>query len=100
MKFKDIEVGILEELGYDIIPLENIVRDFAQDMFSPSEQEFEKALEFLTYFLSKHNCKILYGEELKNVDYEKPEDIRSWLRELWQKESYQDFDYAVWLSKI
>ena len=54
MNYIELEKWTLEGLDVDYVPLDNIVRPFAADMFTPKEHEFELALSFLKELLEKY----------------------------------------------
>ena len=100
MNYIELEKWTLEGLDVDYVPLDNIVRPFAADMFTPKEHEFELALSFLKELLEKNSIKVLYGKDLRDVVGKSPTQVVEWLRELWNSEKYEDFNYAVWLDKM
>lgn len=100
MEYNKLEAWMLDELNYDSIPIENIVRDFAEHMITPTQKEFELALSFIEQFLENNSVRVLYGENMQEIREKTPRKVVQWLKDLWRNEKYEDFSYAVWFDKV
>lgn len=99
MKYNEIEDICINQMDVDYMPLHDVVREFTTNNKRPTRDEFELALDFLQKFLENNAVKVLYGKEMNYRGGDNSIEIIQWLKELWNKEDYDDFNYAVWFDK-
>lgn len=98
MDYSKIETWVLDGLDEDYVSLHSMINSFTTKNSKPTPEEFETALEFLETFLKRNSIIVLYGEEMSIVN-KTPKEVKLWLRQLWNTQPYEDFDFAVWFDK-
>jgi hypothetical protein len=99
IEYEDIEKHCLEHLEIDFMPLNDVVREFSGfDKEYPSENEFMNSLDFISYFIDKHNLRCLVGSEMKPLEKSTSELI-NWLKEEWTEGNFDNINYGVWFDR-
>jgi hypothetical protein len=99
MNYSEMEAWTLDGLDCDYIPLDNIVRSFAKDFHNPTILEFGQTLNFLEEFIKNNPIKVLHGKEMQEFKFNNSSEVIDWLKHLWSKEPYQNFNYSIWFDK-
>jgi hypothetical protein len=98
-EFTTIENRILQDLEIDLVPLNDIVREFSGFKKLPTEEDFLKTLEFLKFFLNNNRIRCLEGSDMKEVNISNNLLIEK-LKKKWYDGLYSHIDYSIWFYKI
>jgi hypothetical protein len=94
----EVENYCLEHLKIDYMPLHDIVREFSGfEKLTPNEGEFYNVLEFLEFFLKKHNIKYSLGPGGEIINKSNFIFIK-WLKNKWKNNEYDEISYGVWFQ--
>ena len=98
MDFYQIERSINDALDSDFVPLENIIRDFSQDMLNPTNKELNEVIKFLEWWIPRSEIVILDGETMKPISKTKDEFLTH-LKITFNTDSYFNFSHKYWFDK-